>query len=199
MPDVRVCLKMDEELYLGIKNGLLELCGLVKNADNKRVVKHIPMVVDTAKKGAVKAADFIREHPKTFIIDGVIIAGGVITGGVIGWKLCQNQCKIDKQFSTAVQEYLDAAKNGTMSIDILNTLICSIETIEQNNPNHSVTLNITQFSELIHCVFDYTKQLAEAYNASNLFINCPDSIKEKPVNNLKYYLQIQKQIFEQAA
>lgn len=78
MPVVNVNLLVDEKTYAGVKAGVLELCGMAKNVDNKRVAKHIPAVADAAKEGAAKAIDFIRVHKK-----GAIIAGGVlIVGGV---------------------------------------------------------------------------------------------------------------------
>lgn len=44
----------------------------------------------------------------------------------------RKQRKLDKQFEIALQEYLDAARSGTLNIDILNTLISSVEAIEKN-------------------------------------------------------------------
>ena len=70
MPVVNVNLLVDEKTYAGVKAGVLELCGMAKNVDNKRVAKHIPAVADAAKEGAVKAIDFIREHKKGAIVIG---------------------------------------------------------------------------------------------------------------------------------
>ena len=48
MPVVPIYLDIDEKTYAGVKAGALELYGLAKNVDNKRVAKHIPAVADTA-------------------------------------------------------------------------------------------------------------------------------------------------------
>ena len=64
MPVVNVNLLVDDKTYAGVKAGVLELCGMAKNVDNKRVAKHIPAVADAAKEGASKAIDFIRLHKK---------------------------------------------------------------------------------------------------------------------------------------
>lgn len=71
MPVVPIYLDIDEKTYAGVKAGVLELCGLAKNVDNKRVAKHIPAVADSAKEGASKAIDFIRAHQKGTIIMGL--------------------------------------------------------------------------------------------------------------------------------
>ena len=59
MPVVNVNLLVDEKTYAGVKAGALELCGMAKNVDNKRVAKHIPAVADAAKEGAAKSTLFV--------------------------------------------------------------------------------------------------------------------------------------------
>lgn len=201
MPVVPIYLNIDGKTYAGVKSGLYELYGLAKNVDNKRVAKHIPAVADAAKEGASKAIDFIRVHQKgTIIVSGVLIVGGAVAG-TVGYVAHRKQRKLDKQFGMALQEYLDSARNGTLNIEILNTLIGSIEAIEKGNSRKSISLNISaaQFSDLINCIFDYTKRLAEANNISTQTINRPKYFKEKTADDLKYYLNMQKHIFEQAA
>lgn len=201
MPVVPIYLNIDDKTYEGVKSGVLELYGLAKNVDNKRIAKHIPVVADAAKEGASKAIDFVRLHQKeTFIISGVLAIGGTIAG-TVGYVAHRKQRKLERQFGLALQEYLDSARNGTLNIDILNTLINSIEAIEKNNPKKSINLNIsaTQFSDLINCIFDFTKRLAEANNINTRSINRPKYFQKKTSDDLKYYLNMQKQIFEQAA
>lgn len=165
------------------------------------LAKHIPAVADAAKEGASKAIDFIRVHQKgTIIIGGVLIVGGVVAS-TVGYVAHRKQQQLDKQFGTALQEYLDSARNGTLNIEILDTLICSIEAVEKGNSKKSISQNISaaQFSDLINCIFDYTKHLAEANNISTQSINRPKYFKKKTADDLKYYLNMQKHIFEQAA
>ena len=89
MPVVNVNLLVDEKTYAGVKAGVLELCGMAKNVDNKRVAKHIPAVADAAKEGAAKAIDFIRVHKK-----GAIIAGGVLIVGGCSCRYCRIYCNL---------------------------------------------------------------------------------------------------------
>ncbi len=201
MPVVPIYLDIDEKTYAGVKAGIFELYGLAKNVDSKRVAKHIPAVADAAKEGASKAIDFVRSHQKgTIILGGVLIIGGTVAG-TIGYVTHRKQRKLDKQFGAALEEYLDSARNGSLNVDILNTLICSIEAIEKENPKKSINLNISaaQFGDLINCIFDYTMRLAEANNVSTKSINRPKYFHKKTSDDLKYYLNMQKQIFEQAA
>ena len=154
--------------------------------------KHIPAVADAAKEGASKAIDFIRVHQKgTIIVGGVLIVGGAVAG-TVGYVAHRKQRKLDRQFGLALQEYLDSARIGTLNIDILNTLINSIDAIEKNNPKKSINLNISaaQFSDLINCIFDFTKRLAEANNINTHSINRPKYFNKKTSDDLKYYLNM---------
>lgn len=201
MPVVPIYLDIDEKTYAGVKAGLYELYGLAKNVNNKRVAKHIPAVADAAKEGASKAIDFIRVHQKgTIIVGGVLIIGGAVAG-TVGYVAHRKQRELNKQFGTALQEYLDSARNGTLNIEILDTLITSIEAVEKCNSKKPISLNISadQFGDLINCIFDYTKRLAEANNISTQSINRPKYFKKKTADDLKYYLNMQKHILEQAA
>lgn len=54
MPVVNVNLLVDEKTYAGVKVGVLELCGMAKNIDDKRVAKHIPAVAVLPNEGAAK-------------------------------------------------------------------------------------------------------------------------------------------------
>ena len=201
MPVVNVNLLVDEKTYAGVKAGVLELCGMAKNVDNKRVAKHIPAVADAAKEGAVKAIDFIREHKKgAIVIGGVLIVGGAITG-TVGYIATRDQRKCEKQFAKNLQIYLDAAQEGNLTIEILDALIDSLNALSKDNPSKTVDLKITasQFSGLIRSIFDYTIRLAEANNIDPALISKPKMLKKKTYLDLQYYLDMQKSIFEQVA
>lgn len=201
MPVVNVNLLVDEKTYAGVKAGVLELCGMAKNVDNKRVAKHIPAVADAAKEGASKAIDFIRLHKKgTLIVGGVIILGGAVVG-TVGYITSRDKRKRERKFAKDLQVYLDAAREGKLTIEILDALINSLDQLSNDDPSKAVNLKITasQFSDLIHSIFDYTIRLAEANNINPALISKPKILKKKNYSDLQYYLNMQRSIFEQAA
>lgn len=201
MPVVNVNLLVDEKTYAAVQAGVLELCGMAKNVDNKRVAKHISAVADAAKEGASKAIDFIRLHKKeTLIVGGVIILGGAVVG-TVGYITSLDKRKRERQFAEDLQVYLDAAREGKLTIEILDALINSLDQLSNDDPSKAVNLKITasQFSDLIHSIFDYTIRLAEANNISPALISKPKILKKKNYSDLQYYLNMQRSIFEQAA
>lgn len=201
MPVVNVNLLVDEKTYAAVQSGVLELCGMAKNVDNKRVAKHIPAVADAAKEGASKTIDFIRLHKKeTLIVGGVIILGGAVVG-TVGYITSLDKRKRERQFAEDLQVYLDAAREGKLTIEILDALINSLDQLSNDDPSKAVNLKITasQFSDLIHSIFDYTIRLAEANTISPALISKPKILKKKNYSDLQYYLNMQRSIFEQAA
>lgn len=96
--------------------------------------------------------------------------------------------------------YLDAAREGKLTIEILEALINSLDQLSNDDPSKAVNLKITasQFSDLIHSIFDYTIRLAEANNISTALISKPKILK-KNYSDLQYYLNMKKSIFEQVA
>ena len=138
---------MTIKTYAAVQAGVLELCGMAKNVDNKRVAKHIPAVADAAKEGASKAIDFIRLHKKeTLIVGGVIILGGAIVG-TVGYITSLDKRKRERQFAEDLQVYLDAAREGKLTIEILDALINSLDQLSNDDPfkgskfkNHCLTV-----------------------------------------------------------
>ena len=201
MPVMNVSLLVDEKTYAGVKAGVLEICGMAKNIDSTRVAKHIPVVTDAAKEGASKAIDLIRSHKKeTILISGVIIVGGAVYGS-IRYFASRNKRKTEKQFANNLQIYLDAARSGKLTIDVLNSLIDSLNQLINDNPNKEINLPISasQFSSLMNSIFDYTVRLAEANSINPAIISKPKKQNRKKYLDLQYYLDMQKSIFEQAA
>ena len=194
-------MNIDEQTYASVKAGVLELYGMAKNIENKRIAKHIPVVADAAKKGASKAIDFIRNHKKgTFILSGALVIGGTIAG-TIGYVSSQKQRELEKQFGVALQNYLESARNGKLTVEELNLLVEAIERIENRSPSKKIDLHISasQLSDLIYCIFDYTVRLAQTNSFNVKSINRPKYFKAKTADNLKYYLNIQREILQQTA
>ena len=201
MPVVNVNLVLDDKTYAGVMSGVLELCGLVKDVSNHRIRKHLPTVADSAKESASKAIDLVRENKTAvLIVGGVLVVGGAAVG-VISYFSQREKRKVEKQFSKSLQEYIDSAKSGELSIDILDRLISSIDNLMKYSPNGEFPLNISakQMSDLFNSIYDFTKRMAEANNYDSHHIKLPGRSSKSKVLDLQQYLNIQREILSNAS
>ena len=201
MPVMNVNLVLDDATYAGVKAGIYELGGLVKNADNKRVKKHLPTVVDATKEGAAKAIDMIREHKKgLLVIGGVLIVGGAVAGAVT-YISQKDKIKAKKKFGETLEVYLNAAKEGTLTSNLIDDLLASIEIVSKFSKDGAVPINLTskQLYSLFNSIYDFTKRMADANNVTTKGIKAPSKLSKSKILDLQNYLVMQKQILDNAA
>lgn len=199
MPVVNVNLVLDDATYRGVMDGALELCGMIKD-QNHRVRKHLPTVFDSAKEGAAKAIDLVRNHKKGLIIvGGLVIVGGAVIGTVSYFTQKEKRLS-KKQFGKSLQIYLDAAQNGTLTVDILDSLISDLEAVSKLY-KEEIPLNIStkNLTALLNSIYNYTQQFAQANNVNTYDIRVPKRFKKNTILDLKQYLTIQKEILTKAA
>ena len=200
MPVVNVNLVLDEATYRGVMDGALKLCGMVKDQKH-RVRKHLPTVLDSAKEGAAKAIDIVRNHKKELIIvGGLVIVGGVVVG-TVSYFTQKEKRFAQKQFGKSLQVYLDAAQNGALTVDILDSLISDLEAVSKLYKGEEIPLNIStkNLTALLNNIYDYTQQFAQANNVNTYDIRAPKRFKKNTILDLKQYLTAQKEILTKAA
>ena len=201
MPIVNVNLILDDATYAGVKSGVLELCGMAKEIDSKKVRKHVPAVLDATKEGAAKAIDILREHKKGLsIMGGVLVVGGAIVGAT-SYILQKDKIKAKKKFAENLDTYLKSAQDGTLTVEIVENLIASLESVSKFSGNGSIPINLSskQLKTLFNSIYDFTKRMAIAGSIDTKQINPPSKASKAKILDLQEYLKIQKQILEKAA
>lgn len=201
MPVINVNLVIDNKTLAGVKAGVYELGGLVKNANNKRVKKHLPTIVDSTKEGVTKAIDIIREHKKEFfIVGGVLILGGAAVG-VATYVSQRSKIKAKKKFGKTLEVYLNAAQEGTLTSELIDELLTSIEIVSKFSKDGEVPINISskQLYSLFNSVYEFTKRMAQVNKVNTSSIKAPSKFSKNKIFDLQDYLVIQKQIFDNAA
>ena len=201
MPVMNVNLLLDEATYAGVKSGMLELWGMVKDTDNKKVRKHLPTVIDATKEGASKAIDAVREHKKGFlIIGGVLIVGGAVAGAV-SYVAQKDKIKSKKKFADALEIYLNAAQDGILTSELVENLITALNGVSKYSKKGVVPIKLSpkQLQTLFNSIYDFTKRMASANNISTKGINPPSKLTRGKILDLQEYLYKQKEILESAA
>ena len=199
MPVVNVNLVLDDATYKGVMEGALELCGMVKD-NNHRIRKHLPTVVDSAKCGAVKAIDLVRAHKKELIVvGGIVVAGGIVAGTVSHFTQKEKRAA-KKHLGASLQAYITAARDGELTVEIVDALIIDLDTVSKLYKDDSIPLNLSakQISDLLSSIYDYTKRMADANSINANTIRSPKIFRKNTVNDLQKYLHIQKEILSAA-
>ena len=109
--------------------------------------------------------------------------------------------KAEKRFSKALQKYIDTAKSGELSIDVLDDLISSIDDLMKHNPDGQFPINVSarQMSDLFNSIYDFTKRMAEANSFDSRHIKAPSRFSKNKVLDLQQYLNIQREILSNAS
>lgn len=199
MPVVNVNLVLDDDTYKGVLDGALELCGMVKD-NHHRIRKHLPTVVDSAKNGAAKAIDLVRAHKKELlVVGGIVIIGGAVIGTVSHFTQKEKRTA-KKHLGESFQAYIDAARDGKLTVEIVDALIKDLDAVSKLYKDDSIPLNLStkQISDLLSSIYDYTKRMAEANSIKSSTIHAPKVFRKNTVNDLQNYLHIQKKILSAA-
>lgn len=209
MKIAQVTLAVPDDIYKGIMSGALEItAGVVR--DNKGIIrKHLPKAARAAKEGAQQAAKAgawqLMKNIKVVAIGAGILAA--IGGGVAYLIHRRKERKVEEKeaviqkFQKALKAYLKAAQSGGLNKKVVDNLLQALDEVEKNKAGEAIMLSIpaSQLSALINSIFDYTKRLAEANAFEGIKIKEPNRRSKKSVINLQNYLEIQKQILDEAA
>ncbi len=194
MAIVQVALDVPDDIYREFLNGTIEIMGLAKD-HNHRIRKHIPAIIQAGKDGTKNAIEVIKEHKGTAILVGGLLAIGVGATTTIAVLKQEKNKKQNKIIITALNNYIEKAKSGNISADVINELICVLN--ENNTDKININIDEKQLFDLVNCIYHYTLSLAKANNY-NVKLSLPKK-HENSIINLTEYLNAQKSIIDNAS
>lgn len=197
-----------EDLVLKLATGEYKrIGGVVRHAvgpHKGEIVKFLePVDLKTAKevKGLVaKALQLISKH-KAGVIVGATVTILVTAGGVIYMKVRNREPKEVKEFRSSLKSYIDAMKNGNMTLNEIDALSNALSNLKayKNFEKFKIQLSSEELGVLISRIFDYTEHMAEMNDYSMDGIEATQNKEtDATIINLENYLNRQREWFSVA-
>lgn len=196
MHEMTINLLLDDATYEKVQAGLWTIGGMALD-NGHRVRKHIPTVKDAVKDNAGKALELVANHKGKVLV----AAGAAAAGTAIGYFLQRDKRKSKKRVKKALREYIDVAKNGTLTVEVLDELIAALDQARDVFGDAEIPVNLDAQSVmlLMQSIYDYTKRMAEVNQVNPDLIIKPQFISDGNIVDLRYYLHTQKTFMEQPA
>lgn len=215
MSVIQVALDLPPEIQKGLLEGTLVRCGgVIRNASGK-IVKHLqdaPLPKVSAKPsstmslpatkatgGLQKVGKFVKRNKSPIILISVAVLTATAATIVYVKSKKKNNSEADipdflDRFDNSFSCYITCIKNGNMTEATINELLNSISELEKNQESGSVSVTVpVENSELlIGLIKGYTEKLASANNYECTLVNNSND----ELQLLKYYLNVQKDIFQ---
>ena len=207
MPIVQDVFFIPNDIATGLATGLYRRIGSVVRyavGTNKgQIVKHLePIDLKAAEKAqelGTKALQFAKRHIKETII---AVASFTVLGTVI-WVVKNHEPKEVTEFRAALGIYIEAIRNGSMDIDIINKLMTALDKLKQRKDYEKISIQLTteDLEVLVERIYEYTIKLAKNNDAelSSEELNIAQMKNSGVIIKLQNYLKTQKRIFESAA
>ena len=210
MQIVQVSMAVPDEVYAGILAGALDItAGIVR--DNKGIIRnHLPKVATQTKEAAAQVVNSraVINVIKQNKVAAIAVGAATVVGGSAAYlvhrskqKKAETQDLCVKHFQKALKSYLKKAKTGQINADVVAELLSALKEVQESKAGDAAMLTIpaAQLDALINSIFDYTRRLAEANAFETVKVKAPKRGAKNSIVNLTNYLEIQKQIIEQAA
>jgi len=171
------------------------------------IVEHLKETIapaETTKSVLSKVVDFFSTSKGKIIIAVGICLVTIGAGSWLrrnAWKKRQMEIvECVENFNHSFGTYLDAISNGDLDLSTIDSLMESLEVMEDTHDNGIITIDFSskQFQALAKLICDYTEKLAEA-NSSEVMKPSISVSTESLFIDMRQCLEFQRQIFRKAA
>lgn len=209
MPVINVPFYVEDEIAERLACGIYKLHdgGVVRWAVGPKkgqIVKHLKRAdlqqSDGVNKVLVKAAEFAKANKK-LVIMGATAAIGIAAAGAAYHAINKREPKELEAFQSALREYLEAARNQRLSVEVIEHLEASIEELKSCKDFEKIRLELSaqDLATLVNEISRYTANFAEANS-----VEAAESLKQAEASgdslfHLAECLDVQKQVLRRAA
>lgn len=187
MPVIQKDIVIPDKIFGDYLKGNVDICGLAKNVDNGRIVKHLD------------AFDTNDENSNATIIATVAVITTVAITSATAWIVNIISKKKVTHFKEALNAYIFAVNEKQLTISIIDELIESLDKLK-GKARKSITVEFSsaELTALIECLCNHTQTLADANNI-NLQFKTTDEEKQDILLRFRNNLVKQKEIFDLVA
>lgn len=195
-----------EDIATGVLTGKYKIFGgVVRHAigPNKgQIVKHLKPIdvkeADAAKGVLAKGVEIVKANPKAALLVGAGVAAAGV-GTFVYKKVKSREPAVLKAFRGALDEYIDAIRNGALNINIINDMEKALQELREHKDymKFSVQLSAEDIEILVGKIQDYTVKLATDNDVDISEFESEEA--DDAIINLEKYLHVQRKVFEEAA
>lgn len=197
-----------DEVIAGVNEGLLKrFGGVVRYATGPQkgsIFLHLKPVDKNIKKNiselTQRALSFAKGHPVGTIAT-IAVVSVAVGSSVVYYIIKKHVPKDINVFRKELTKYLESIRNGELSVDQINALLCSIEKLKKRKDFNdiSVELSISEMLAIMQYLHNYTIKLSQDnavdVNESELMEETQDGV----IISLEKHLNAQKKVFEPAS
>lgn len=146
------------------------------------------------------ALQFAKNNQKALIIVGGGVVAAAAGAGIIS-IVKTNESKVVTDFRALLRAYLNAVKEGNLSLEEINNLMTSLEELKMHKDYEKISINLSveELSDLVNRLYEYTLKLAQDNSIELTAEESGIQASDNAILNLQRYLNTQKRIFGVAA
>lgn len=205
MQIIQETFEISQSLIDGLNSGNLERIGgvirVAKGKNKGQVVEWLRPIKETSRNKALKLADqalkFMSNNKGASIALSLALVGSI---GIGIYKYNTDKVpEVVGEFNKYLREYISAISDASLTEDLLDNLINTLKQLKEEEKYNEYKLDLTteEFSIFVNGVYEYTRNLA---NINNMKLEEQAIQKsDDSILNLENYLNLQKEIFKNAA
>lgn len=209
MAVIQVPLEIPDEIHARVLTGeYVRVGGVVRDHGGQLVKLLGDASPNSDAKKAAKAgiAKVLRDRTVVGIGLGVVAVAATAGGAAYRAKRKTEAAQLElptsvENYSDALVAYLEAARQGSLDAEIIDRLIADLDAVKAES--HSGTITIGSSSEqseaLVALVAGHTRTLAEANERELSNLPEPANTQGATIIELRPYLEVQRDLFSQAA
>lgn len=208
MAIIQVPLEIPDDIYARVLTGEYARVGGVVRDHGGQLVKLLDDAspIDDAQEAAkASIAKVLRNRTVVAIALGVVAvatAGGAAYRAKRKTKAAQlvlPTCV--ENYSDSLAAYLEAARHGSLGAEIIDRLIADLDAVKAESDSGTITIEFSpeQSETLVGIVAGHTRKLAEANERELSNLPEPADTQGATIIELRPYLEVQRDLFSQAA